>query len=277
MTDNKTKKEHGRGQVNQNKAADLKSTIYYHRAYRKVSYPGKRIFLKFVIFTSPLIIAVLFLSPGLTLIMSNFVKYVILASFSSESIDILTQQYLLGDVYVLDFSTKYPTPLFSFSLFVFSFLTIVLIHKFRIPKPIALWIIFLSFMNLVSSVFFTFFPTAFPYDTKQFSELYIITEINMWLFIPIITGISLLPLPSSTLSKFIIAFSVLIYSIVFGVVRYVVFMYILRKFSIVFMSTLFFSFGPLMDFFYVVSIFSLYVSIISKKTKRDIKAWNWSY
>ncbi len=276
MTDNKIKKGHGRGQVNQNKATDLKSTIYYHRAHRKISYPSKRMFLKFLLFTSPLIIAVLFLSPGLTLIMSHFVKYVLLPSFPPNTIEIVTEHYIFSNVHLLDFPTKYPTPLFSFSLFIFSFLTIVLIQKFRIPKPIALWIIYISSLNLISSIFFILLPSMFPYETKQFSGLYIKTEVNMWLFVPVIMGVSLLPLPSSIFSKFVITSLTLIYSVIFGVVRYVVFMYVLRKFSILFMPTLFFSFGPLMDFFYVVSIYSIYASILSKKARFDLTAWKWS-
>lgn len=277
MRDYKRRRKHRVRKVDQDKTVDLKSTIYYHRAYRKISNPGRLVVLKFLLITLPLIIAIFFLYPKLTYIMSNFAEYTLLSSFSSDSIEMLEKPYMLSNVYMLDFPTTYPSPLFSFILFLFSVLTIVLIPKTKMPKPIALWIIYISFINLISSVFFILVPSIFPYDTKQFSELYVLTEVNMWFFVPVIMGMALLPLPSNTFSKFVVTVLALTYSVIFGVVRYAVFLYIIAKFSFLFMPVLFFSFGPLMDFFYVVSIYSLYVSILSKKAGRDLKAWKWSY
>jgi hypothetical protein len=103
------------------------------------------------------------------------------------------------------------------------------------------------------------------------------TEISIWLFIPVIMGASLLPLPSSKISKFMAILFSLLYGVIFGVVRYVLFVEILARFSYIFMAVLFFCFGPFIDFIVVVGVYAFYVSLISKKINQDLKVWNWSY
>lgn len=277
ITDNKRNGENRPNETHKGQPPDLKSLIYYHRAYRKIPDAGRYILLKYLILIAPFLVAVLLVYPDLTLIMSKFAKYTLMSS-SSDSIEILNKPYMLRNIYLLVPPTKYPSPLFTYIIFLFSLSGIVLTtRKIKIAKPIALWIAFLSSINLLSSIFFILAPTLFPYNAGEFSDLYIKTQINIWLFIPVIMGMTLLPLPSGYLPKFLVISATLLYSIIFGVVRYGVFLYTIAKFSLLFMPVLFFNFGPLMDFFYIVSGYSLYVSILSKKTGRDIKVWNWSY
>ena len=159
-----------------------------------------------------------------------------------------------------------------------SLLTIFLVPLIKkIPKPIGFWIIFISLINLISSLFFLFFADKFPYSLTIFSELYIKTEIAMWLLIPALLTLALVPLPSNILAKFTVITITLAYSIIFGCVRYTVFLYVLRQFSYLFMAMLFFIFGPLMDSIYIVAIYSFYVSILAKKIKGDVKVWKWLY
>lgn len=149
--------------------------------------------------------------------------------------------------------------------------------KIRIPKPLAIWVIFVCLVNLVSVLFFTFLPAFFPYTIQHFSELFMKTEITIWLFVPVIMEASLLPLPSSKISKFMAILFSLLYAVAFGVVRYVLFVQILVKFSYIFIVVLFFCFGPFIDFIVVVGVYSFYVSLISKKINQDLRVWNWSY
>lgn len=277
IIDNKRNGEDSPSRTHKNQSPDLKPLIYYHRAYRKISNPGRYILLKSLILISPFLVAVLLLYPELTFIMNKFARYTLISSFSSDSMEILNKPHMLRNIYILDSPTKYPSPLFTYIIFLLSLPGIVLIRKIKIAKPIALWIAFLSFINLLSSIFFILAPTLFPYNAEEFSDLYIKTQINIWLFIPVIMGMALLPLPSGHLPKFLVISATILYSVIFGIVRYGVFLYIIAKFSLLFMPILFFSFGPLMDFFYIVSGYSLYVSILSKKAGRDLKAWNWLY
>ncbi len=85
------------------------------------------------------------------------------------------------------------------------------------------------------------------------------------------------PLPSTLFSKLVVNISVLFYSLVFGIVRYAVFLNILSKISFLFMAVLFFAFGPLLDFFYMVGIYSFYLCRISKKAGNNLEIWKWSF
>jgi hypothetical protein len=43
------------------------------------------------------------------------------------------------------------------------------------------------------------------------------------------------------------------------------------------MALLFFAFGPLLDFFYVVGIYGLFVSRFANSMKGDVSKWRWLY
>ena len=172
---------------------------------------------------------------------------------------------------------RYPSPQLTFTVFIVSVLLIFLATKVRIPKPVTIWVIFVCLVNLASVLFFSFLSAYFPYTIQHFSELFMRTEISIWFFIPVIMEASLLPLPSSKISKFMAILVSLLYAVAFGVVRYVLFVQILVKFSYIYMAVLFFCFGPFIDFIVLVGVYSFYVSLISKKINQDLRVWNWSY
>jgi hypothetical protein len=43
------------------------------------------------------------------------------------------------------------------------------------------------------------------------------------------------------------------------------------------MALLYFAFGPLIDFVYIVGIFSIYSNRLAEKLQGSIKAWKWLY
>ncbi len=255
----------------------MKAEIYLHRSFKKLYIPDRYIFLKFLLITFPLVLAVYSLLPGLTRLMSSSAQYTFSPSGASSGTEIFQKSYLLRDISVLDFPQGYSSPTFSLILLLVSLLSIVVILRIRIPKPVVLWIVFISSINIVSSIFFILCPSKFPYDSRQFSELYVLTEINIWFLAPVITGMAITPLPSTLFSKLVVNISVLFYSLVFGIVRYAVFLNILSKISFLFMAVLFFAFGPLLDFFYMVGIYSFYLCRISKKAGNNLEIWKWSF
>ena len=256
---------------------DEKAVTYYHRAYRKLKSKNKvYILLEFLILNGFFISLILFSYPLITSFTSSFTKSALSPLF--KNIEIIIKPYLLKGVYIVAFAGKYPTRSFALLMVLISSLIIFLIPWIKkIPKPISFWIIFIFLINLISSLFFVFFADKFPYSLTIFSELYIKTEIAMWLLIPVLLTLAFIPLPSNILEKFIVITITLAYSVIFGCVRYVVFLYVLREFSYLFMAMLFFIFGPLMDSIYIVGIYSFYVSILAKKIKRKMKVWKWLY
>lgn len=211
----------------------------------------------------------------ITLHMNLFAKNVLSHYFTAGNIEISGKPFIFQTVYVLDMPGKYPSPVFSFSLFMLSLAVIFLIDKMRLIKPIVIWGIYVSIINFIAATFFILWPDMFPYGVKAFSELYIKAQVVIWLFVPMLMGAALSSLPSNVFSKIGVSALTLIYSVIFGIVRYVVFLYVLAKFSFVFMPVMFFIFGPLMDFVYMVTIYSLHVSSFANKIGKDLRIWKW--
>ena len=192
--------------------------------------------------------------------------------------EIINTKFMYRHVYLLDLPGKYPSSFFSLISAVISLLTMFIVPKIKfITRPLTMWIVIISFINFVSSLFFIFFPDRFPYDVAIFSELYIKTEVSIWLLIPLVMTMGFLPLPSNMIKKIVIVASTLCYSIIFGCIRYIVFLYSLAKFSYLFMPLMFFIFGPLIDFIYMVGIYAYYVNIVSNQVKKDMKVWDWLF
>ncbi|MBI5042517.1 MAG: hypothetical protein HZC10_01505 [Nitrospirae bacterium] len=221
-----------------------------------------------------LVIAVYLVSPHVTLFMNDFAKDILSSYLSANDINILEKTFV-NTVYIIDMPGKYPSMIFSVCLLIASLLLIFLISKTKLPPPIVIWVIYLALINLVSSVVFILMPAMFPYIIENFSELYIKTEVVIWLFIPLLMGIAFSSLPSNIFTKTAVVVLTIIYSMVLGIIRYVAFLYILAKFSYIFMAFLFFAFGPLMDFIYIVGLYSLYVSNYASKIGKDLRIWKW--
>lgn len=254
-----------------------KSQIHYHRAHRKISFSWRTLLFEFFLFIPICWVFILYIYSSITRIASQFLINWN-NSLNQASNSFLTEKaFIFGSIATPQIPGRYPTPQLTFAVLIMSVLLIFLATRIRIPKPIAIWMIFVCLVNLVSALFFTFFTAYFPYTIQHFSELFIKTEITIWLFVPVIMEASLLPLPSSKITKFMAILFSLLYSVAFSVVRYVLFVLILVRFSYIFMAVLFFCFGPFIDFIVVVGVYSFYVSLISKKINQDLRVWNWSH
>lgn len=246
--------------------------IPYHRAYRKLVY-NKRFFPYLILLIFPFEVLILLFSNRIILKICELTK---LTLSNYPNVLLVKSSNFLTDFYVLDLPGKYPSYLFSLVTFIVATIGIVL-SKFIKSKPVKLWTIYALLLILVSSIFFMFFPSKFPYNIKTFSELYFNTEIGIWLFVPIIVAFSLEFAPSHFLIKFFIVFLVLIYSIVFGFFRYAFFLYVILNLSYLFLPLLYFVFGPILDFTYIVGFFSIFLGILSNKIQKDKRFWRWVY
>ena len=214
--------------------------------------------------------------PLITYTASYFGHWVL--HFRFEDIEIVQTRYFTKDIYYLSLAGRYPIPSFCIIMALISFLAMIIVPWIKqILKPVTIWIFLVSLINLVSSLFFIFCADKFPYSLDIFSDLYIKTEINMWLVIPFLMSMAFLPIPSKLFSKLLVILLTLCYSITLGIMRYIIFVYVLRKFTYLFMAMLFFIFGPLLDFVYIIGIYSIYISIVAQKMKQDKSVWKWLY
>jgi len=254
----------------------MKDRIYYHRAYRKVDIGGTLALVK--IFAFVLIIDVLIVKfhPQITYLIALAVDGVLSAAGYSPTTVITDWPLLYRKIYLVDMSVSYPTPFFSSIVFLLSVLAMLILPTIKkIPKSVSIFICYLCVINMVSATFFVFVPYKFPYSSLIFSDLYMKTEIGVWILMPLILALALHPVPTRTIEKYSLIVGIELYTIFFAAVRYAVFLYVFREYSVLFMAVLFFAFGPLFDFVNAVGFYSLYMNNVAKRFARSQERWQW--
>lgn len=257
--------------------SSFKSRIYHHRSYRKLpkAKPGQTV-LDFLICAVLLDVLILILYPSITYGISYVGRMIFSNAYTQY--EIVNIPFILGDVFLLDIFGRYPSQEFAVYAALISLLIVVVVPLFSFfTQPIAIWVVLISFINLISSVFFVFFADYFPYSMLIYLDLYMKTLVSIWLIIPFILLLGFIPLPTNFFQKLKLIVLTVIYSIIFGCLRYIVFIFILREFSYLFMAILFFMFGPFFDFVYIVGFYSVFVSNLAVKIKGDETKWGWLY
>ncbi len=258
-------------------SADAKSVILSHRSYRKISTSERPFVLQFFFIALPLSLFVVFFYPEITGALCMIAKTILSPYFHHDSLRIVSYPYIAGDAYYITLPGRFPSILFSFINAVVSLLLLVLLPRIEYFKPLVIFCIVVSFILFLSSVFFIFVPDQFPYQASDYSDLYIKQQISIWFFVPVITGLAVLPLPSSLPSKIVTMLATFAYSLIFGTLRYIVFLFIIGNISLLYMALLFFVLGPLVDFIYIVGIYCVYAARLAKKIKGNFTLWKWSY
>jgi hypothetical protein len=254
-----------------------KSLVYYHRSYRKITGSGWIFFIEFLLIAIPLSIVILFTYPQITALVSQ-VTYSFLSSYYPPGAVTLSERtFLIGNVTIVNVPGSYPS-LWECLISLIVCLTLIsILPKLKISRNFTIIMTFWLIIHLFSVLFFTVTSLEFPYTMADYSELYIKSEVSMWFFISFILGIAFLPLPSSLIPKILIIILTGIYSIIFGTLRYIVFLFIVSKFSVMYMAILFFAFGPLIDFVYIVGIYCYYTYYLAKNLESNKAVWKWLY
>jgi len=261
------------------KAIPDKIKIHYHRSYRKLEQHSiAHVLFSMFILAGLVDYFILTHYSQITHIISRVARAVLSTCLSPELIQIEAKPYLMYNAYIVNLPGRYPSLLLSIIVALVSIVVIgVLYYSKKAIEPKRVWPVFIFFITLVSSLFFIFFPGFFPYDLEIFSEMYIKTEVGIWVIIPFILTIAFLPFRMKLLSKFLVIMATLFYSIVFACARYIVFLYFLRSATYLFMALMFFMFGPFLDFIYIVGSYSLCITHSAKKNQKDVELWNWLY
>ena len=78
--------------------------------------------------------------------------------------------------------------------------------------------------------------------------------------------------------KLLTLLAIMLYSIVFGTVRYVIFIWLLYRFSVICMAFFYFMIGPMFDFLYLVMIYAVFVNrmIGVYDSRKGEEVWKWS-
>lgn len=256
-----------------------KSVILYHRSYRKLPGTFKMFLFQFLLFVTPVSICSVIFYPEITLALCQIAQGVLAPHFPADALHIAEDQFLpfLANYSYLQLPSTFPSFLFCLVNAVICLILLILLPRIETAKPIMIFLMMVAFVHLTSTLFFLFIPERFPYVLSEYSRLYILQQISICFFIPLLMGLAVMPLPSSLLSRCLVVWATYFYSLIFGTLRYIAFLYLLDVSSLLYMAVLYFIMGPLIDFIYVVGIYSECVARVANKMKGDFKSWNWQY
>ena len=256
-----------------------KKTIYYHRAYKK--FKGTPTASRWTFFALWIFFDLAVLIGHAPILDSFILASGKLLQWLNCPFEVnLWQSRMVIIDYIphLTMPIRFPGPGLALINFIVCVGIVIFLPRIKkMPRPIMVWSGFVAVINAIAAAYFILWPYLFPYDVAQFSLLYLGTELGIWLMIPIILAAAVAPLPAPIMEKAAVILLTLIYSVVFGIVRYVVFLFLLYKASVLYMAVMFFSFGPLFDFVYIVGFYAYYGKIISLRLKNDEEAWQWLY
>ncbi len=256
-----------------------KERIYFHRAYKTLAGAGRGGIFAFLFLVAALDVLIgIYHVP----LLHRFVEVVGgMVGACGLRVEVFHWPFLpvwIKSMPILDAAGAFPSKMLSVVSFVVWMLVVLIMpHLRRIPKVIVVYVVFLGLMNTASAAFFVFVPHLFPYDISDFSLLYMGTQFGMWLLMPVVLGVALAPLRRPVFEKWTVVVLTVVYAVVFGAVRYAAFLYLLREISVLYMAALFFALGPLIDFVYVVAIYSIYVNFIALKVRNNPETWRWLF
>lgn len=264
-----------------NISRNLKEEIFLSRTYRRLKMDYISGNLYFFLFVIPCVLLLLFSYTQISQWICSFVlmilsKTTLLSGLTIEYSDFLPY---FGGVYFLHLPEKLPTMEFLLVNVIISLvLCVVFLTGRRKGHPISIYFLMTLFIHLISIQFFIFAPDYFPYTNTNFSELYMKQQVGIWLSFMVLIGIITGLLGVGFIFRRIVTFlSIIGYSFLYGIIRYIVFSYILTSFSALYMAILFFSLGAFFDFLYLVLIYGFYVekTIIATESQEG-RYWRWS-
>lgn len=263
---------------------DQKNKIYYSRTYRHFKSNGKKRWLFLLLWVLPCLIMFLFFYTKITYYLSLWAKEALshFVPFSDLTVDYSMFLPVFGGVYYLQVPTSLP---FTREIEINVVITLILLFiLFFVLKgkrggtPFSIYFIIILLIHLVACIVFMFAMEYFPYTASQYSELYILQQVGIWISMILLSGLIAGAVGYGvTLVNILYFIFTMTYSFIFGCVRYLAFLFIITEGSSLYMTTLFFALGPLYDFLYFVFIYSVYVNIhiISFDEGKRRGKWQW--
>lgn len=257
----------------------MKDRIHYHRSYKRLGRVRRPSLYAFLLLVALLDAAIArWHAPLLDAFVARVGE---LASRAGVATSVTHWEFLpvwIRSMPVLDAAGAFPSRRLALIAFVVTVLVVLVLPKLRfVPKVLRVYVVFLALLEVVSSAFFVLVPQSFPYDVLDFSLLYMGTQFGTWLLMPVVMGVALAPLQTPVLERFGVVLATTAYAAVFGAVRYASFLFLLRGLTVLHMAALFFALGPLIDFVYLVSIYSVYVNVVALRLRDRPETWRWSF
>lgn len=257
-----------------------KNQIYFARTYRHLRFNRRSCALFMLLFMLPGLVLLLFGYDELTHAMSSLAAW-LLEQGGVSGTSIMTSQFLplLGPVYYLAVPTTQP----GYSFILANLGTVLLIMwglctGNRKGKPVGIYLLIVMIIHAMSCVFFLLGRDLFPYTITTYSDLYVKQQVGIWItFFVLICLIMGILSRNAVVSRVITSLCVMGYSVAFGFVRYALFLWLLYRFSTLYIAVMFFALGPLFDFLYFVMVYSLSANRLIREYESTLRAeWEWA-
>ena len=258
-----------------------KKQIYYARTYRRLELDLKACILFACLLVLPTVSLLIVFMDELTKLMTDIGVMILSAVIDPGDIVIKSIDYaILNTIYYIDIPMKYPDLWLIVGNLVVC-LAILLLFRIikKMGRPLAIFATFAIMIHIVSCGFFAFASKYFPYTMADYSELYMKQQIGIWLTFAILAGLVVSFMGAKHYGLKLITFlGIMLYALVFGIIRYVLFLFVLHQFSALYMALLFFVLGPTFDFSYFVIIYALFVNktICNSESGESKEIWKWS-
>jgi hypothetical protein len=135
---------------------------------------------------------------------------------------------------------------------------------------------FVLFVIVLSALYLLFFGHL-GYEGEAFSLLYVRTSLIVWLLLPLVVGGLSLTLPLTQTERVGYIFVCFASLVIVSTLRYALFILVLTRFGSLLMPSLFLFLGPLLDFVYLMSIFSLLSSVLARRLEGEAWPGVWSW
>lgn len=264
------------------KRDSLKRKIYYARTYRHLAVNKIESVFYLLLLVLPCFLLLLFNYGTVTEWTCDFTMSVLgkhlpdvrLVRESGEFIPMLDAVQMVG------VPTVYPSQNFVLgNLGLVFFLIWMLLHFMKQSNALSIYLILNLLVHVINCIYFLFAGRYFPYSALEFSDLYIKQQVGIWLSFLVIAGLLTGLLGKGMIiRRFLVMAFIMLYSFAVGTVRYIVFLYIIYRYSLLYMAIFFFCLGPFFDFLYLVGIYCFYLNRMIKIYDRNdrLEEWKWS-
>lgn len=246
--------------------------IVPHRSYRKLRIHKGILFLEIFLYA---VISFLAVYLYTTYLLDSFVYYFHEVLGGAGITSTITAIDIFGwKVELIDLSFAHTQPLILlFGLIGLVLFFLLLIKQKIIPLNVVMWINFYNLLFISFILYFIFFAKYFPYTFIEFFELFTTAHIGFMLFSFILTSAAISLTPATLIYKLLAYAAMVIYYLLFSLVRYGLSILLVSQVSIVWAPIVFFTFY--LDFFFFVALYSYFLYRSSLTFQRKDTVWIW--
>lgn len=257
-----------------------KDRIWYSRTYRRMEVNYIRGILFMALIGVPCLLLLVFNLETITRQLNELTVYLIGIALPDKVISLTTSEYPpFGTIYTLDYDVIPPgTTEIALNILVSVIIIVILVLSPLRGRPVMIYLLFSFMVHIISCVYCFFAEDEVIYTGTDFSNLQIKQQIGIWILFIVLAGLVFAFLSGREWpSKIIAFFAVLIYSALVGVLRSIIFNYLLARFSSLYMADMFFVAGSMYDFLYLVAIYAVYQNHIQNLIDSPEGRYEWKW